>query len=74
MFISEAITIILDNNSRPIVMKDLDVSSPLISSWKNSPTDRIPHFKVAVKIFGIYDVVVYPYSESDLRDKWHELN
>ena len=74
MFISEAITIILDNNSRPIVMKDLGVSSPLISSWKSAPTDRIPHFKVAVKIFGIYDVVVYPYSESDLRDKWHELN
>ena len=74
MFISEAIEIILNSNSRDVVMKDLEVSSPLISSWKNSTKDRIPHFKIAVRVYGIYDIVVYPYNESDLRDAYHELD
>ncbi len=73
MLISEAITVILEANARDVVMKDLGVSSPLVSSWKSSSSERIPHFKVAVKIYGIYDIVVYPYNESDLRDKWHEV-
>jgi len=72
MLIKEAIEIILNKNSRDVVMKDLNVSSPLISSWRKSNEERIPHFKVAVQIYGIYDIVVYPYNESDLRDAYYK--
>jgi len=74
MLIAEAIEVILNSNDRKIVMKDLNVSSPLISSWRSSTKDRIPHFKIAVKVFGIYSLVVYPYNEADLRDAWNEIN
>ncbi len=74
MLISEAMTIILNGHERKEVMKALDVSSPLISSWKNAPKTRIPIFPIATRIYGIYNIVVYPYSESDLRDSWLEFN
>ena len=69
MLIKEVMKVILNNNSRDVVMEVLDISSPLISSWLSSDDDRIPNFKLAVKIYKEYDLVVYPYNENDLRDK-----
>ena len=73
MIIADAMQIILEANSRDIVMKDLGVSSPLISSWKSSENKRIPRFEVAVKIYGIYGLIIYPYDEEALKDNWLEM-
>ena len=74
MFISEAIKIILEGHDRKEVMESLDISSPLISSWKASDKGRIPAFKLATRIYSVYNIVVYPYNESDLRDAWFDIN
>ncbi len=73
MLISEAVVLMEHANKRKDIMEQIGVSSPLISSWKNSEKDRIPTFPAAVRIYGWYNIVVYPYDENDLMDKWAEM-
>jgi len=71
--ISEAVQIILAGNGRKIVMKDLGVSTALISSWRVASDDRVVRFETAVKIYGIYGIITYPYDKQALVDKWNEM-
>ena len=72
MYISEGIKQILDKNTREDVCLTLEVSSAVISKWLREEDAHIPRFNTAIRIYGNYDIVTYPYSEEALKREWEK--
>ena len=71
--IQDAMKVILAGNDRKLVMDDIGITTPLISSWLTSK-DRIIGFDKAALIYGNYDIVVWPYDEIALIDRWRSYD
>ena len=66
--INEAITKLLGNMKPIDLANDLEVSTAMISIWKNKENDFVPRLPVAAKIYQKFDIVVYPYDVIALQN------
>lgn len=53
--------------------EDLEVSTAMVSTWRNRDQDFIPRKEVAARIQGLYGYTAWPYSEIALKDIWDSI-
>jgi len=66
VFIKEAISGLLDNNTRGELAETLEVTSAMVSVWLQKDNDFCPRIGVAGRLYKHYGIVVFPYSKEAL--------
>ena len=59
--------LINNGNSVKDIAEELEVSSALVSTWKNKDNDFVPRLPIATRIFKAYGYTTYPYDVRALR-------
>jgi hypothetical protein len=66
-YINEAMVDLLNEHTRSKIAEELQVSTAMISIWLQKDNDFCPRINVAKRLYDVYNIVVYPYSEEALK-------
>ena len=67
--IAIAINKLLDNGHKPKdIASNIEVSTPMISTWKDSENDFTPRFDKAKNMYKHYGIQIWPYSIEALEE------
>jgi len=66
--INQIVLDLLENHTPTDISWKLDVSTAMVSTWKNKTNDFVPRLPVAAKLYHAYGKVVYPYAEQALKE------
>jgi len=65
--ISEAVHTMLETDTPIEIADKIEVSSAMVSTWRNKENDFTPRLPVAMKIYANYSIEIWPYSLEALQ-------